>query len=289
MTIFRTEHKRNYTTVNNFICKDSRLSWKAKGIWLYAFSRPDDWEFHESDIVKQSCDGRDSVRAGLKELQECGYLIKDKQDRTKGKFSAAEWVFYETPQELKKCLPQTEIPSSVFPSSENPLLPSIDSLPIPEIHGNAAMPSNSDSQDKIPKKEKALNPDQQEKFDLMKQANLNAEDHSLRFLSRTYSKEKIIDALHHLQREIDKGTKFKKDKIAFFRYILSGKVSMITPQASTNKQWAEAAKHGMPWPSLVIHEKYVECSKCLKEIPLDLPKKEFGEAMDNLWNLSQKY
>lgn len=121
MTIFRVEHQKNYTVINNFICFDKRLSWKAKGIWLYAFSRPDDWEFHMNDLINQSTDGKDSVTSGLKELEECGYLTRD-QKRDNGKYSKAEWVFYEKPVELKKCLPKTDFPVAVNPSAGNPPL-----------------------------------------------------------------------------------------------------------------------------------------------------------------------
>lgn len=273
MTIFRTEHNKNYVVVNNFICKDSRLSWKAKGIWLYAFSRPDDWTFRECDLINQSTDGRDSVRAGLKELQEFGYLIKEKQSRKDDKFSNAEWVFYETPQELKKSLPQTGFPSTENQTTENPPLLSIESLPSIEGNDNAAMPLKSEFKENI---------------EILKTANLEADDHSLEFLARTHTKQKLLDALNHLSREIEKGTKIKKSKIAFFRYILSGDVSIITQQASINKKWSEDAKKGMPWPSLVIHEKYAECSFCMKEIPFDMTKSEFGEAMANMWELSKR-
>lgn len=125
MTIFRVEHRNNYTVVNNFICKDNRLSWKAKGIWLYAFSRPNDWEFNLTDLINQSTDGRESVSSGLKELEQAGYLQRQ-QKREDGKFSKADWVFYETPQELKKCLPNTENPFAVNPPSGNQPLLSTD-------------------------------------------------------------------------------------------------------------------------------------------------------------------
>lgn len=125
MTIFRVEHKKNYTVINNFICKDSRLSWKAKGIWLYAFSRPDDWDFHINDLINQSTDGREAVRAGLKELEKFGYLVKE-QPRENGQFCKGNWVFYETPQEdltVKKQITNTENPSTVNQSTGNhPLL-----------------------------------------------------------------------------------------------------------------------------------------------------------------------
>ena len=117
MTIFRTEHKKNYTVVNNFICKDKRLSWKAKGIWLYAFSRPDDWTFNLEDLINQSTDGKDSVSAGLRELEEFGYLQRSRNRDAQGKMiKGAEWVFYETPQAKNESTIQYE------PKPENPIL-----------------------------------------------------------------------------------------------------------------------------------------------------------------------
>lgn len=110
MTIFRVVHNKNYTTVNNTICKDSRLSWKAKGIWLYAYSRPDDWKFHINDLINQSTDGKDAIKAGLKELEKAGYLLRIKGKNKKGQYSC-EWQFFETPQEIKNISTTTEKPS----------------------------------------------------------------------------------------------------------------------------------------------------------------------------------
>jgi hypothetical protein len=128
MTLFRVEHNRNYTCINNTIAKDKRLSWKAKGIYLYAFTRPNDWEFHLNDLINQSTDGRESVKAGLKELEECGYLERSQQ-REGGQFSKAEWVFYEIPKEIKIISPKAENPSTVNPSSGNRPLLSTEFLP----------------------------------------------------------------------------------------------------------------------------------------------------------------
>lgn len=114
MAIFRVEHKKNYTVVNNFICKDNRLSYRAKGIWLYAFSRPDNWTFNTVDLVKQSTDGEKSVKAGLRELEACGYLIREQKQAQDGKFLRSEWIFHETPnEELKEFLPQADFRPAV--------------------------------------------------------------------------------------------------------------------------------------------------------------------------------
>jgi hypothetical protein len=138
VTIFRTEHKKNYTVVNNFITKDKRLSWKAKGIWLYAFSRPDDWSFNLEDLISHSSDGKDSVNAGLKELEAFGYLHRSRFRDSQGKMmKGAEWVFYETPQPSDICEPKTENPTldnpiQDIPDQANPLLLSTKTIPCTE-------------------------------------------------------------------------------------------------------------------------------------------------------------
>lgn len=132
-SIFRVAHNKNYTTVHNHICKDKRLSYKAKGIWLYAFSRPDDWQFYESDIVSQSNEKKYSIKAGLKELEEAGYLVKERRRDKKNQFKGWIYTFYEIPNEIKKSLPKREKPIVGKPQyRENQPLLSTDSLPSTE-------------------------------------------------------------------------------------------------------------------------------------------------------------
>lgn len=126
MAIFRVEHNKNYTVVNNTICTDKRLSWKAKGIWLYAFSRPDNWSFSQESLTMVSTDGIDSVRSGLKELEEAGYLVRSRVRGENGQLGDAEWVFYETPQTIQKSLPKLENPMLDNPIQEKPTLLSTD-------------------------------------------------------------------------------------------------------------------------------------------------------------------
>ena len=87
MTQCRVVHdkKNPYLTINTTITKDDRLSWKAKGIWLYAFSQKDDWKFYLKELQRHSTDGRDSLRAGLKELEKAGYCTRYAASARQGK------------------------------------------------------------------------------------------------------------------------------------------------------------------------------------------------------------
>lgn len=68
----------NFTQVSNNPLNDKRLSWKAKGIFAYLYSKPDDWDFSSDRMKYDSSDGRESLLAGLKELEVNGYLIRKK-------------------------------------------------------------------------------------------------------------------------------------------------------------------------------------------------------------------
>ena len=93
MTVFRVQHNQNYTTINNFICEYQRLFWKAKDIWLYAFSRKGNWSFNLIDLHNRSKYSRGPINSGLKGLEKYGCLSRS-QTRTKdGKFNDTEWTF----------------------------------------------------------------------------------------------------------------------------------------------------------------------------------------------------
>jgi len=173
MSIFRVQHQKNYTVINNSICNDDRLSYRAKGIWMYAFSRPDDWTFHLNDLINKSTDGRDSVQAGLKELEKFGYLKRIQNKDDNHKFQKVEWEFFEVSQvndeELKKRLPQTAFPLTAFPLTENPPLLSTKKLSTEKtiVCSEAPLVADSllekakvveDSKNKIPDKCKIRNP-----------------------------------------------------------------------------------------------------------------------------------
>ena len=121
MAIKRAKRETNFTMMSNVGLRDKRLSFKAKGLLAYMLSLPDDWVFYEEEITKHSTDGKQSVRTGLKELQQLGYLIKN-QSREKGKFAKVDWLLYDEPGnvDIQVFLPQTEKRSTDNPPTENP-------------------------------------------------------------------------------------------------------------------------------------------------------------------------
>lgn len=92
MNTFRNRLKDNYTTIPNEFVNDSRMSWKAKGIFLYLASKPDDWRFHMDQISTVATDQLGSLKSGIKELETLGYLVRDRIFDDAGKIAGWRWT-----------------------------------------------------------------------------------------------------------------------------------------------------------------------------------------------------
>ena len=64
--------------MSNVILNDKCLSAKAKGVYCYLFSKPDNWDFSSERIANEFSDGEKSIRSALKELEDAGYLERQK-------------------------------------------------------------------------------------------------------------------------------------------------------------------------------------------------------------------
>lgn len=98
MATFRAiKESGNFVTVHKNFIHDNNLTFKAKGILLYLLSRPDDWQIYESEILKHTKDGKDSLKSGIKELEEVGYVARTRKRNDKGHLNGYEYLVYEYP------------------------------------------------------------------------------------------------------------------------------------------------------------------------------------------------
>lgn len=91
----------DYVAVNSAVLSDTSLSWKAKGLFIYLWEQDDEQELCETEIVKRSTNGLSSIRSGLKELEQQGYLKRQRVRNEQGKFKEKEWILFETPQKMQ--------------------------------------------------------------------------------------------------------------------------------------------------------------------------------------------
>ena len=120
MAVFRVEKNKNYTTVANYVFRDKRLTWKAKGLLANMLSLPENWDYSLAGLTTLSKDGETTTRGALKELEEGGYLIRN-PIREKGKFVDWEYIIFEKPQKAKPVVekPQVDKPHVEKPVVEN--------------------------------------------------------------------------------------------------------------------------------------------------------------------------
>ena len=120
MAILRNASRGKYTVLNNGIFRDENLSAKSLGILAKMLSLPDNWEFSVTglcSIFKK--DGRSSIRSGLKELEQNGYLVRSRVRDESGKLTSAEWTVSDKPMLGN---PMLENPMLENPMLENPML-----------------------------------------------------------------------------------------------------------------------------------------------------------------------
>lgn len=116
-TITRRKYDRDFTIVSNDFLKDSRLSWKAKGIIAYVAMLPDDWVLNMRDLTNRATDGRDSLYSGIKELETCGYCAKTMKRNPDGTIAGYAYEICDKPVFDQ---PFTENPVTDAPQPENP-------------------------------------------------------------------------------------------------------------------------------------------------------------------------
>ena len=120
MTRIKKDYSKGFTTLNNVVLRDERLSWKARGIFSYLWSMPDDWDFYETEVAKHATDGRASLRSGLGELTKFGYLERTRSRNKNGKFGAPVWILHDEPSDDRK--PMFDFPTLEKPTLEKPTL-----------------------------------------------------------------------------------------------------------------------------------------------------------------------
>lgn len=124
--IVRLKKRENpYVVIDKAILCDEKLSWKARGLAAYLLSKPDDWSINERHLATCGPDGAAAVRSGLKELEQAGYLKRDRKRAEDGTF-AWEATLYETPQPCRT-FPHMDYPRVDEPVSEKPR---VDNRPI---------------------------------------------------------------------------------------------------------------------------------------------------------------
>lgn len=112
-TVHRKTRLNDFTILPNRLLKDKRLSFKARGVLAMMLAMPDDWQTYASWIEEQGTEGRDAIQGAFRELENLGYLSRQKVlDKDTKKFKCYQWSWFDEPYD--------GFPADGFPAGGKP-------------------------------------------------------------------------------------------------------------------------------------------------------------------------
>lgn len=123
MAVFRVEKTKDFTVMSNFHLRDVELSLKAKGLLSLMLSLPEDWDYTTKGLACICKDGVDSITSALKELENYGYLTRQRTRYENGRLGDITYTIHEKPvsQEEKEEMPKQEKPKRENPRQVDPV------------------------------------------------------------------------------------------------------------------------------------------------------------------------
>lgn len=94
----KTTIKNRYGTTPNDLLNNNLISFKAKGLYAYIQSKPDNWDFSVEKISFQSKESAEAITTGLRELESFGYLHRARFQNSLGHWEI-EYILHSDPSD----------------------------------------------------------------------------------------------------------------------------------------------------------------------------------------------
>ena len=122
MAVFRVEKTKDFTVMCNHHLRNVKLSLKAKGLLSLMLSLPEDWDYTTKGLACICKDGVDSIGSTLKELEQNGYLTRQRIRFENGRLGDIEYTIHERPVSriTEDGLPEWGNPEQIKPEQEKP-------------------------------------------------------------------------------------------------------------------------------------------------------------------------
>lgn len=235
MAVMRIIKNNNFSIVSNAIIRDTSLSLKARGLFILMLSLPEGWEFSVRGLSKIAGEGLDAIRSGLHELEEQGYLSRQRKRNAEGKLGDMEYILYEEPQKPKAEAPTEETSTVVEPMQEIPT--QAESTQInKDINNNRLNQEEREREEQIPPETAQLQNEYFKRFWLM--------------YPRKAKQFQAQLAWNALPVDVE----------------LYEKILKAVERYSKTRQWAD--KTYVPYP-----ENFIDGKRWEDDIPTDVPKK----------------
>ncbi|MFD9283192.1 hypothetical protein ACFWD7_39090 [Streptomyces mirabilis] len=109
-----------FTQIANGLFRDSRLSFKARGLFGLISTHRDGWRMTVTDLARRGRDGEAAVKSGLKELEKHGFLLRERERHPDGTLGAAAYFITDLPSlQTGRSQPTSGYPPVDIPTSVN--------------------------------------------------------------------------------------------------------------------------------------------------------------------------
>ncbi|MEW2000802.1 hypothetical protein ACFWFH_34295 [Streptomyces coelicoflavus] len=109
-----------FTQIANGLFRDGRLSFKAKGLFGLLSTHREGWRMTVTDLARCSRDGEAAVKTGLKELEQHGFLVRERERGQDGTLGAAVYFITDLPAlQSHRSQPETVYPPVDKPAQVN--------------------------------------------------------------------------------------------------------------------------------------------------------------------------
>ncbi|WAW90106.1 helix-turn-helix domain-containing protein [Xanthomonas citri pv. malvacearum] len=92
MEIVRAPRKGQFEIIPHTVLRDSRLSYRARGVLVRLLSNADGYRMSAIDLAREGPEGRDAIYNALSELERAGYLLRRRQQDAKGRWRTQGFV-----------------------------------------------------------------------------------------------------------------------------------------------------------------------------------------------------
>ena len=138
MEVKLKKYNTGYTQVLNEVLYNKNISLRAKGLYAYLFSKPDEWQFHWEVMTTEIQETKGQMYPAIKELIEAGYIIRKQAKNENGVFGGIIYEFLD--------------PCAVSPCAEK------------TVYGKTAIHNNTDILSNTNNKKKEIYKESFEKF-----------------------------------------------------------------------------------------------------------------------------
>lgn len=125
-----------FVVLPNSAVNDSRLSFRARGLLAYMLGRPPGWSYNADRLAATTTEGRDAVRAAMRELTRLGYYRATRVRLERGRFLTITEV-----AQSPDLMPPSAVTGGGFPAAGQP-------TPGQPTPGEAAPYVSTESQDR---------------------------------------------------------------------------------------------------------------------------------------------